>query len=94
MSSTSELPRCRLCLSTSNPCHRLSCCAQDLALQQLGVLAEGRSDALSAMRAELWADETGRRVWGPLVAFLLSELKETTAALAAALPATASAGAC
>ncbi|GFH16559.1 hypothetical protein HaLaN_12998, partial [Haematococcus lacustris] len=58
-----------------------------LALQQLAWLCEGRGTRFSALRSAVWADDSGRSGWTPLATFLMVEVRDMVAAVAAALPA-------
>ncbi|KAJ9527467.1 hypothetical protein QJQ45_025791 [Haematococcus lacustris] len=62
---------------------------QVLALQQLAWLCEGRGPRFSALRSAVWADDSGRSGWTPLATFLMVEVRDMVAAVAAALPACA-----
>lgn len=59
---------------------------QDLALLDLTLTCEGQGGEAAWRRAAVFADESGRAAWGPLAGYLLGEVREFTAALAAALP--------
>ncbi|KAG2498083.1 hypothetical protein HYH03_003841 [Edaphochlamys debaryana] len=62
---------------------------QDLALLDLALTAEASTPEARWRRGAVFADESGRAAWSPLVAYLLGELRDFTAALAAALPSAA-----
>ncbi|PNH06060.1 hypothetical protein TSOC_007626 [Tetrabaena socialis] len=62
---------------------------QDLALLDLALTAEGHGGEAAWRRAAIFADESGRAAWGPLSAHMLGEVRDFTAALAAALPSAA-----
>ncbi|KAG2433562.1 hypothetical protein HYH02_012679 [Chlamydomonas schloesseri] len=62
---------------------------QDLALLDLALTMEGQGGDAAFRRAAIFADESGRAAWGPVAALMLGEVRDFTAALAAALPSAA-----
>lgn len=58
---------------------------QDLTLQDLAAAASSVSTAATLRRAALFADESGRAAWLPIIQCLVGEVRDLTVALGAAM---------